>query len=173
MSFNFVCFLLLLRVDVEDVGGLGEVHLGVVAEPNVYEVLVLRYDADPSDFVLELHPLLSLVLGQNVVKDLHFILGENIVQQFSDANDYDKHDGEEDLNGLELLDQPQDHEAEDLYSGEEMNPLDRNLSEVRVVWLVLLGHEEEQHPVEHLDPVEGADPHVQEHAVQHRHRDVP
>ena len=41
MSFNFVCFLLLLRVDVEDVGGLGEVHLGVVAEPNVYEVLVL------------------------------------------------------------------------------------------------------------------------------------
>ena len=31
-----------------------------------------------------------------------------------DANDYDKHDGEEDLNGLELLDQPQDHEAEDL-----------------------------------------------------------
>ena len=47
----------------------------------------------------------------------------------------------------------------------------KHLPEIRVIWLILLGHEEEQHPVKHLDTPKGADAHVQEHTVQHRHRD--
>ncbi len=46
------------------------------------------------------------------------------------------------------------------------------LSEIRIVRLVLLGHEEEEDPVEELEAVQGGDTHVQEHAVQHRHRDL-
>ena len=47
-----------------------------------------------------------------------------------------------------------------------------HLSEIWIVWLVLLGHEEEEDPIEELEPVQGGDAHVQEHTVQHRHRDL-
>jgi hypothetical protein len=48
----------------------------------------------------------------------------------------------------------------------------RYLSEIGIVRLVLLGHEEEEDPVEELKTVQGGDTHVQEHAVQHRHRNL-
>ena len=43
------------------------------------------------------------------------------------------------------------------------------LSEIRVVRLIFLGHEEQQDPVEELETIEGGHTHVQEHSVQHRH----
>ncbi len=43
------------------------------------------------------------------------------------------------------------------------------LSEVRVVRLIFLGHEEQQDPVKKLETIQGGHTHVQEHSVQHRH----
>ena len=53
-----------------------------------------------------------------------------------------------------------------------MNPSNRHTSEVRMVGLILVGHEEEEEPVRELDPLQDVDAHVEEDAVQDRKRDV-
>ena len=49
--------------------------------------------------------------------------------------------------------------------------LERNMSQIKVIWLVLSWHEDQEEPVNELHPIEGVDPHVHEDSVQHRHRD--
>ena len=45
------------------------------------------------------------------------------------------------------------------------------MSEVKIVWLVLAGHEHQEQPVNELHPIEGVDTHVHEDTVQDRHGD--
>ena len=43
------------------------------------------------------------------------------------------------------------------------------MSEVKIVWLVLAGHEHQEQPVDELHPIEGVDPHVHKDTIQDRH----
>ena len=45
------------------------------------------------------------------------------------------------------------------------------MSQVKVVRLVLAGHEHQEQSVNELHPIEGVDPHIHEDTIQHRHRD--
>ena len=53
-----------------------------------------------------------------------------------------------------------------------MDSLQLDVSQVGVVGLELFGHQEQQHPVEELEAVQGGDAHVKEDSVEHRHRDL-
>ncbi len=53
-----------------------------------------------------------------------------------------------------------------------MNPSNGHTSEVRMVGLILVGHEEKEEPVRELDALQDVDAHVEEDAVQDRKRDV-
>ena len=45
------------------------------------------------------------------------------------------------------------------------------MSEVKIVWLVLAGHEHQEQPVDELHPIGGVDPHVHKDTIQDRHGD--
>ena len=78
------------------------------------------------------------------------MLGEDKLHQLPDCHQQHEHDGEEDGGLLERLNQPESNEADQLDAGEQVHSGQRHLAEVGVVRLVLLGHEEQQEPVEKL-----------------------
>ena len=85
---------------------------------------------------------------------LHLILCENVIQKFSNSNYEDQHDGEENRDSLELLDQPEDHKAQNLDKGEEINSLQWDLLEEGILRLVLFRHKHYENSIKHLNPIQ-------------------
>ena len=72
---------------------------------------------------------------------------------------------------LECLDEPENDEAYQLDDCEEMDSGERNLSQIWVVWLILLGHEEQEESVKELETIQRVDAHVEEDTIEDWHGD--
>lgn len=82
------------------------------------------------------------------------------------------HEWEENRRLFEGLDNPERDEAGKLDEGENVHSLERHLAQEHVVRLVLKRHEHDEDAVKELQTLQWGDTHVEEHAEQHRHRDV-
>ena len=78
---------------------------------------------------------------------------KNKIQEFPDSNKQKEHDGKENRGLFESLNQPEDDKAGELDDRERVDSRERNLAEIRIVRLILLGHEEEKKPVKELQSV--------------------
>ena len=97
---------------------------------------------------------------------------KNKIQSFPDSNKQKEHDRKENGGLFESLNEPEDDETGELDYGELVDARQWNLTEIRIVWLVFLGHEEKKEPVKELQPIKRVDPHVEKDTVEHRHWDL-
>ena len=94
------------------------------------------------------------------------------IQKFPDSYKQEEHDRKENGGLFESLNEPEDDETGELDYGELVDARQWNLTEIRIVWLVLLGHEEKKKSVKELQPIKRVDPHVEKDTVEHRHWDL-
>ena len=81
------------------------------------------------------------------------------------------HDREGDRDGLVGLDGPEHNQTENLDGSEQVDTIGAHMAQVHVVWLVLGWHEPDGKSVHKLHPAQRGHTHVEEDAIQHRHRD--
>ena len=70
------------------------------------------------------------------------------------------------------MNEPENDKAGELNDGEQVNARKRHLSEVGIVRLILLGHEEKKEPVKKLQSIQRVDPHVEKDTIEDRHGDL-
>ena len=70
------------------------------------------------------------------------------------------------------MNEPENDKAGELDDGEQVDARKRHLAEIRIVWLILLGHKEKKEPVKELQSIQRVDPHVEEDTIEDRHRDL-
>ena len=75
------------------------------------------------------------------------------------------HEREEDGGLFHGLDYPESHETANLDHRIEMDPAQLNLTQIRIVRLKLLGHEEEKDPIKELQAIQGGYSHEEEYTL--------
>ena len=73
------------------------------------------------------------------------------------------HEGKEDGGLFHGLDNPESHKTADLDHRIEMNPAQLDLTQIGVIWLELLWHQEEKDPVKELQAIQGGHSHEEEY----------
>ena len=100
------------------------------------------------------HLFLTPALWENIIQNLEFMSREHKVQQFPNSNEQDQHDWKQNGGLFECLDEPEDDEAGQLDDCKEMDSDQGDLSQIWMVWLILLGHEEQEEPVKELETIQ-------------------
>ena len=79
------------------------------------------------------------------------------------------HDGEDDRDGLDRLDDPQHRQTCDLHRREHVHAAQGHRAQEHVVRLVLGRHEDDEDTLDELDADHRADAHEEEDPVEYRH----
>ena len=133
-----------------------------------YCLLVLQSGTAPSffDFFLQ-------QLRHDVVEISQFALREDVVHQFPRPDQGQDHHGKQDGDALDGLDEPQEKQTTQLNEGEDVHAPCANVTEIDVVRLIFLGHEDQQDPRDQLDLFHRGDAHVEKDTVENRHGNDP